>query len=187
MRGAAIWLGLAVLPTLAAAQEPPASARLLAEFAASCVRTFADPRATINEIADQGGIDTRGSITSDGARATIDEWVTFAPDVKGSGTFRQIVAGGKALQSCSLFVLPASALAAMYDDMAEVADAQAEAILGGPAIRAGDPVGSRPSPARRLVMFVWSRVDEAPNGLVLTLDQWDGRFGISIDRIVPAP
>ena len=185
MRGAAIWIGLAVLPSLAAAQEPDAPARLLKEFAFGCAHVFADPRAAINEIANHKGAVIQASITSDGAMATIYEPIDLEDGVKGSTTFNQVVAGGKARQICSLFVYMSSDVAPMYDDMVEVIDAQAAAILAGPAVRAGDPIANRPSRTPSLALFVWSRDDGAP--IVLTLNQGNHSFTVSIDRIVPAP
>ncbi len=171
----------------ALAQEPPSSADLLASFAARCAEISADPRAAVNALVGLDG--GAGGMTSDGTMAQITEPLAqIGPDLNGILFFNQVIVEGEARQVCTISVFAgSSAEAPTFADMADVASAEAETILDGPAIQTGGPVlsGALTDAAGLAQLLVWHRKGSGADGPILTLIQDSRTLSLSLGRVVP--
>lgn len=179
--GAAIGAALALLPGPSAAQDAGA---LLGLFAQRCAAIAADPRAAANAAPDSGGV---GAMTSDGAVASITETLALPdPDLLATLSFVQLATAGGAQHSCGLSIFARSGAAdgLLMPEMADLLEARAAEILGGPAARAGGPVSSAGEVGQ---LLLWSTGEGFPPAATLALTQGAGVMLVSLVRAVPAP
>jgi hypothetical protein len=178
---AAVASTLALLTAPALAQDAPTAQAVFDTFAGRCQSIADDPEGAVSATFGAGG-SAFGAITADKAVLSYQETIEVSDSAFGSLFFIRHQLPGGSVSYCNMIVSvtePVRPIA--FPELADLAAAAAEGLLGAPAVQRGSDVMQEGELGR---MLLWTAGD-SPNDPTLSL--WQSSRLIQLSVQLPGP